>query len=232
MFKTISTKSVTITALSVLAVSLAVLWPNWRNELNAVGYSDVYRLVGQGATCYYSLESELEGGGVAFLDFNIQIGEAEYITRPQNRQNLTLANVRVYDVQCPPDGDCVMNLYDSNEIELPPEAITFGKKLQSASFKATVDLFSWDDPDKQNPVPVDLELAWTRTGERSYRIKDVYHRTTPWSMTVERIKETAYEANVFGTIGFRGTIHDVGPDSSSGRLYDDRAGQVFITRKR
>jgi hypothetical protein len=41
MSRTIGPRSMAITALSVVAVSLAILWPGWRGELKALGYYPV-----------------------------------------------------------------------------------------------------------------------------------------------------------------------------------------------
>lgn len=231
MFKLFSARSLAATVLSFAAVSLGVMWPTWRNELRAFGYADVYQLVGKAATCYYFTSDSADDGSWSYRDINIQIGEAEIRTPPRNTQQIVLASVDIYEGGCDSTGNCFYMGYNSGEIALPAEAVAFGARLTSASIKATIDVYSWEDYDRQNPIPVDIDLVWVSTGERPYRQSEVYHRTTPWEIDRERVKETRRAAFVTGTIGFQGTTHSLGPESDSySYLISDRIGQVYIMR--
>ena len=229
MFKLISARSFAVTVLSFVAVSLAIMWPTWRNELMAFGYADVYRLAGQAATCYYFTYDSGDDGSYSYRDIEIQVGQGEINTPPHNTQQIVLASVDIWEGECDSEENCYYNVYDSGEITLPAEAVTFGKRLTSASVKTTIDVYSWADP--ETPIPVDIDLAWVPTGQRPDRQSQVYHRTTPWEIVRERVQETARAAFVNGTIGFQGVTYSIGPDSDSfGYLISDRAGQVYIIR--
>jgi hypothetical protein len=133
---------------------------------------------------------------------------------------------------CDSQGNCSYTGYSSGEISLPAGGVVFGKKLESASLKTTINLYSWEDEMQVNPLPFVVDLAWAPTGEKPYQISDVYHRTTTWEMVRERVKETVCAAFVSGTIEFQDVTNNLGPDSTnSSQLIADRIGDFWTVRK-
>ncbi len=194
--------------------------------------ADVYRLVGQAATCAFD-EWNSSPDSYSYRDIYVQIGQAEVKNPPQNNQELLLAQVDIYEGGCDSQGNCSFNGYNSGRISLPGDVVAFGKKLDSASLKAIINVYAWEDWMQENPIPVAIDLAWTPTGERAFRISDMYQVKTAWEIYRERVKETRRLAFVSGTIGFKDVNYGLGPDSTtSNYLIADRIGEGVIFRIR